>query len=215
MIQEMILNLAALAVLGSVPAMADTIAYRNTTTDTFDTVFYSAGPYSQLGDQIHLAGTDRLATIAIVQFFNNGATSTFDATLRLYGVGSPVGVQIGSDFVTTGITALAGSVFNVTFLSLNVTVPNDLIFTVSESNVSGAADIGVDMFEPPSIGTSNNQFMIVKQGSSFSQLATPRENVFFELDATTVSTVPEPSSFAMLGCAIAILAASRKGRRKA
>jgi hypothetical protein len=214
MIYRMIGIVAALAVLGSAPAMASSIVYSNTTTDTLDTVFYSAGPYSQLGDQIHLGGTDRLATVATVQFFNNGDTSTFDATLRLYQVGSPVGAQIGPDFVVTNITAPSGLVFNVSFLALNVTVPNDLIFTLSESNISGNADIGVDMFEPPSIGTSNNQLMIAKQGS-FSQLATLKENVFFELDATAAATVPEPGTLMALGCGLAVLLGARKRRRRA
>lgn len=201
-------KLAALAVFANAAAMASNIVYSNTTTDMQDTVFYSAGTYSELGDQIHLDGTDRLASSAVVQFYNNGAAGTFDATLRLYQVGSPVGAQIGNDFVVSGIAAGGTAVFNVTFLALDVTVPNDLIFTFSVSNASANMDIGVDMFEPPTVGSSDNQFMIAKRGS-FSQFATLSENVFFELDATTLAA-PEPDSIAMLACGAIFLLAARK-----
>jgi hypothetical protein len=209
---RMIGKLAVLAVFGSAAAMATNIVYSNTTTDTLDTVFFSVGPYSELGDQIHLGGTDRLATSAVVQFFNNGATSTFDATLHLYNLGSPVGSQIGS-FTTSGITGTGGAVFNVTFLALNVAVPDDLIFTVSVSNIAGAADLGVDMFEPPTIGTSDNTFMIANQ-KGFSKLTTPNENVFFELDATTLP-VPEPSVVVMVAFGIIFLLSGWNRFRKA
>ena len=108
------------------------------------------------------------------------------------------------------------SEFDVIFPSLNVLVPDNLIFTLSESNVAvGTADIGVDMFEPPTVGSSDNTFMIANQGAGFSQLATDDQNVFFQLSATTAATVPEPASLAMLGGGMAVLLAARKRRRKA
>lgn len=216
----MIAKLAALALFGSAAATAANIVYSNTTTDTIDTVLYSLGPYAELGDQIHLAGTDRTATLAVAQFYNIGAAGTFDAILRLYDVGSPVGSQIGSSVTVTGISAPGGcpgacpaNGFNVNFV-LNTTVPTDLIFTLAIANASMGTDIGVEMFEPPGTGTSNNQFMIGRQGGIFSQLATLSENVFFELDAITASGVPEPSAFVMLGCGLVCLLAARKRLRK-
>jgi hypothetical protein len=162
-----------------------------------------------------LAGTDRLATLAIAQFYNLGTTGTFDAILSLYQVGPssavPVGAQIGSSVTVTSIAApgcCPQSGFNVNFV-LNQLVPDDFIFTLAVSNVTGGADLGVDMFEPPTVGTSDNLFMIVRQSGTFSQLTTSSENVFFELDAITAG-VPEPSTFALLGCGLAGLLAARK-----
>jgi hypothetical protein len=61
------------------------LVYSNTTTDTFNTLLYSTGPFTEIGDQITLAGTERLAQSAQVLFFSVGSASgTFDATLRLY-----------------------------------------------------------------------------------------------------------------------------------
>ena len=210
------MKLAVLMLWGSAAAMA-TIVFGNTANDTGNTFFYSANGASELGDQIHLGGTDRSATTAEVQFFNQGSAGTFDAILRLYQVGSPVGAQLGGSFSVTGIATAGGDVLNVTFNSLNLVVPDDLIFTVALNNVSSGVDLGLDMFEPPTIGSSDNTFMIAKQGSSFTQLGTcgqpqptPCVNTFFELDATTV---PEPGSILLTLLALPAFALVRKRLR--
>jgi hypothetical protein len=200
-----ILLAGVLTILCSVGALATTV-YSNTTTDTFDTVFFSAGPYSGIGDQVLLAPGDRLTTDATVQFFNNGSTGTFDARLRLYQVGSPVGAQIGTDFLATGISAPSLGVFNVVFNTGSTLVPDQLVFMVFLSNVSSGVDVGLNMFEPPTIGASDNTFAVINTGS-FAQISTPNENVFFELNAST----PEPGAFGMVGGGmIAALLASRR-----
>ena len=135
--QRTIARSVAAIILAASGMMASTV-YSNTTTDTMDTIFYSVGSYSELGDQIHLAGTDRQTTSATVQFFNNGSTGTFDATLRFFLVGSPVGTRIGPSFMS-GISAPASGVFNVTFSGLNTVVPTDVIFTVALSNATTAS----------------------------------------------------------------------------
>jgi len=175
-----------------------TIVYSNTTTDTGDTLAYAANGFTQIGDQIMLAGpaSDRYATSGTVQFFSDGGAGTFDATLQLYAVGAPVGAQIGSDFNITGISAPAGDVVNVTFDLGGILVPDNLIFVVSVANFSAGVDIlGVDMFEPPTIGVSDPTFAIANDGTGLSTVGTPNEDVYFELQATT----PEPGS--LLLCA--------------
>ena len=200
-----------LAIAAAVGASGSTV-YSNTTTDTFDTIFYSVGPFSGLGDEVSLAGADRLATQATVQFFNNGAAGTFDAVLRLFQVGAPVGAQIGTDFSVNVIAAPSLGVFNVAFDTGGILVPDNLIFLVYLGNVSNGVDVGLNMFEPPSIGASDGSFMI-RDAGGFSALSTPNENVFFQLDATTQGPpIPEPATLAMVGggLLLALLANRRK-----
>ena len=201
-------GLIVLAAISSPLLFADTIVYNNTTTDTGDTLTYSVGPYTEIGDQIQLGGTDRYATTATVQFYNNGdSAGTFDATLTLLNVGSPVGSVIGN-YTVTGISAPLGGVsgFNVNFTGLNTTVPNDLVFAVSVGNETRGVNMGLDLFEPPTVGSSDNTFLVVSNGT-YSTLATDDENVFFELQATTAPTgVPEPSTMVTFATALIILA---------
>ncbi len=201
----------ALLMLGCAPVARATVLYDNTTTDTFDTVFYFSGPYTALGDQIQLisAGT---ATQAEVEMFNNGDAGTFDAELDFYNVGSPVGSLLGS-FDLTDIASVGSDVIDLTFdLGAGLSVPQDLIFTVSVSNTSPNMDLGVDMFEPPTVGSSDNTFMIAESGGVFSQLGTNSENVYFQLSGTANVSTPEASSLTLLGTGLLVLGIAARAR---
>ena len=195
----------ALLMLGCAPGARATILYDNTTTDTFDTFLYSLGPpYTALGDQIHLisAGT---ADQAKVEMFNNGDAGTFDVELDFYNVGSPVGSLLGS-FDLTDIASVGSDVIDLTFdLGAGLSVPQDLIFTVSVSNTSPNMDLGVDMFEPPTVGSSDNTFMIAESDGVFSQLGTNSENVYFQLSGTASVSTPETSSLTLLGTGLLVI----------
>jgi hypothetical protein len=209
--RRVVANLIVLAVACAIPIFGSTAVFLNTTTDTADTLIYSNLFVTQFGDQIHLAGTERVATFALVQLYNQGDAGTADVTLRLFNVGAPVGGQIGPDFVQTGV-AVSG-VTNVGFNLPNLAVPDDLIFTVSFANQLGGVNIvGLDMFEPPTVGSSDNTFGIGFDGTNFYTYPTNgfdsslNENVFFELDANS----PEPGTLGLVAAALGIAAVVRR-----
>src|SRR6516164_552279 len=150
------LTIAAIACAGSM--FASSAVFLNTTNDTGSTLLYNP-QFTQLGDQIALAGTDRVAVFAMAQLFNQGTAGTVDVTLRLFNVGAPVASQIGGDFMVSGVSAPGlgdpqGGVFNVGFNLPNLGVPDNLIFTVQVSNPSRGVDIqGVNLFDPPTVGS--------------------------------------------------------------
>ena len=166
---------------------------------------------------MHLISTG-VATQASVEMFNNGAAGTFDAELALFLVGSspasPVGASLGT-FNVTGISSAGGDVIDFNFtMGAGIAVPQDLIFTLSVSNLSPNMDLGVDMFEPPTVGSSDNSFMIAATSTlSYIQLGTVSENVYFQLMGQADFAVPEPSSAALLlaGLVMTVLAARRRG----
>jgi hypothetical protein len=195
-------------------ALHATLVYSDTTTDTLNTVFYSTGPYVEIGDQIALASTQRSANSATTQFFNNGGSAgTFDATVRFFQVGGPVGSQIGGSFTTTGNSIAAGDVLNVSWALGGVVLPDNLIFTVSVSNLTAGLDLGLDLFEPPTVGSSSNKFFIIAtSGPSYSQgsQGNNQDNIFFSLDASPGSTIPEPGTMLLTLLALPAFALARK-----
>ena len=192
--------------LGFAPEAHAVILYNNTTTDTLDTVLYSdvQPPYTALGDQIHLISAG-VANQAEVEMFNNGDAGTFDAKLDFFDVGSPVGSSLGS-FTVTNISSVGSDVIDITFdLGSGLPVPQDLVVTVTVSNTTPNVDLGVDMFEPPTVGSSDNTFMIVQSGGVYVQRETVGENVYFQLSGTTGVSTPEASSLTMLGTSLLVM----------
>jgi hypothetical protein len=203
----------AAAVLFPALTFGSIAAYSNTTTDTFTDISYIANGFSQIGDEITLAETGILATAATVQFYSNGSAGTFDATLQLFNIGSPVGAQIGPDFVVTGIPVTgdpAGDEVNVTFSLPNLSVPESLIFAVSISNQSAGVFVdGLELYDPPTLGSSNPSFAIATSGSGLNTVSTT-DNLYFELDGTAV---PEPRTVVLAGSALVALVLLAARRR--
>lgn len=202
--QLLLLALLVTGVASQLPAAV--ILYDNTAVDTSDTIFYSIGPYTALGDQIQLASAGT-ATQANVELFNNGSASTFDAELDLFQVGSPIGAFLGS-FVLSGISSLGSDVLDLTFnLGAGIPVPQDLVFLISVDNQSSSSmDLGVDMFAGPTIGASDPNFMIAASaGPVYFQLPTNNENVYFQLSGTASAAVPETSTLSLLGAGLLLL----------
>src|SRR5215469_4587941 len=112
--RQKILGLIGISWLIAGCAFGDSIIYSNTLTDTGDELFYAQNGFTQIGDQLTLGGTNRVATLATAEFFNSSTAGTFDATLRLFNVGpnagNPVGSQIGSNVVVTGVSIAAGDI---------------------------------------------------------------------------------------------------------
>jgi hypothetical protein len=181
------------------------IGYSNTTTDTLTDISYLVNGFSQIGDEITLSTPDFVATSATVQYYSDGSAGIFDATLQLFNVGSPVGTQIGSNFVVTRISVAGdpgGDEVNVTFSLPNLLVPENLIFTVSIGNQSNGVFIdGLELYDPPTIGYSDPTFAIANSGSGLTTISTI-DNLSFELDGTAA---PEPATAATGGTALLIL----------
>lgn len=191
-----------LAGLVAATALQAAPVYNNTTTDTFDTVVYSTGVYSEIGDRIQLAGTDRSASGATAQFYNLGSGGNFDATLRLFGLASnnvDVGSLLGS-YTAAGMAIAAGGSLDVSWSLASLNLPDELFFTVSVDNFSSGIDLGLTVFDPPTVGLSSNQFLIVKGAGGYAQATqgNGQDNIYFRLDATSASSVPEPGSAVLM-----------------
>jgi hypothetical protein len=205
----------ALAFIGAGASHGATIVYNNTAKDTLRTYFFSIGLYTDIGDAITLGGTDRVLDSATVQFYNGlDSTGTFSATMNFFEAGSPAGAPIGGQYVLDNIVIPAVDFFNVTFTNLNLLVPDNLIFLIGITNVTGNVDLGLNAYTAPSPGSSDDAALVVANGSFIQTVATARGegNLYLILDANTPSTgVPEPGTVTLVGGAlIGVLAIARK-----
>ncbi len=169
--------------------------YDNTSVDTLTSVMFSSG-YAQLGDQVQLAAPSHLASLE-TQFFNLGDDTAFDATLRFYMTGTLT--QIGSSFTLTGLFIGAGKSLNVLFSNLGgLDVPVDVIAMLSIGNLSGNGDLGLNLFDGPTVGSSSNQSYFADTGAGLAEVSTLSgvDNVYFLISAesTPNEDMPEPST---------------------
>ncbi|HEY3744274.1 MAG TPA: hypothetical protein VGL53_30735 [Bryobacteraceae bacterium] len=205
-------SILVLALSAAVACSADVI-YSNAdpASDQQTSVFYSTG-YTQLGDQIHMTSAGTLTSVD-AQFFNVGSDATFDAVLSFYQVGSPVGAQIGGSFLATNAFIAGGTSQTVTFSNLGgILIPADVIVTLAVENVSAGGDIGVNFFDPPTVGTSDDTFFIANDGTGLAQASTNLDIDNIYLVANSGAAVPEPATAGAVALCLAVLVRFRYGR---
>ena len=87
-------------------------------------------------------------------------------------------------------------VVDVSFDLGDFALPQDIIFLASVKAAAGM-ELGLNLFEPPVVGTSDNTFLMVDTGV-ISPAVSANRDVYFQLTA-----VPEPSTISLLGFALA------------
>lgn len=198
-----------LAAFLSLSASAATTIYDNSVNDL--ATRYDPGTL-QVGNQIQLAGTDRLLTTFSFEFYGlasgpNFAGSPVTAEVRFYENTGPLfnGYPTPSStpfydsglFLVGGPTARSTMVFTAgsDFPSGGLFIPaSDITWTVQFSNMGAGDQLGLDLYGPPVVGNSFNDIWSYNSFSGW-QLTTNStgNNVFaarFE--------VPEPASLALL-----------------
>lgn len=187
--------------------------YQNTDTDTFVSAVFSTGGYTQIGDRVQLVTGGRVGRLQ-TQFFNGGtADATFDATMLLYSVSGSSYSQIGSAVQLSNLAIGSGQVLNVDFdIVGGVDVPDDLVVMFAVGNVSADGDIGLNFFDPPSLGQSQNTFFLTNDGSGIVESSTlmDLDNLYLRIE--TVNAVSEPATAWLVLLPLAALTRVRRRR---
>jgi hypothetical protein len=196
-----------MATLFAGSASAGILYSTNPAADALNDVVFSSGPFTGIGDSIVLTGAG-VANTAAVEFFNDGSAGTFNASLTFFNAGTPVGSEIGSAYNLTGLSIGSNSELDATFQLGSLTLPQDVVFLLEVSGLSAGVDPGVELDSDPTLAGSNTaDTAIVLQGGTYSQEATGGGNPYFEL---TSATVPEPSSWLLIGSGLLGALALRK-----
>ncbi|MBL8214526.1 MAG: PEP-CTERM sorting domain-containing protein [Bryobacterales bacterium] len=187
------------------------VLYNNTTGDQQFSAVYSTG-FTHIGDRVQLGAESTLDSLD-TQFYNVGTDATFDATVTFYEAGSPLGNAIGSSFTVTGISITGATSQTVSFTNLgSLLVPADLVVIFTVQNVSAGGDIGVNFFDPPSVGTSSNTFFITNDGTGFAESWTllDIDNLYLLVNGDVANTgIPEPGTWGLVLGALGALAYRR------
>ncbi|MCH7792367.1 MAG: hypothetical protein IID31_08840 [Planctomycetes bacterium] len=152
------------------------------------------------GDGVTLAGTDRVVTnINVMIHVNGGAAGTADMQVRLFVGGDAGGGDPGALLWDSGLfagVALSAGLAGYDFAVSNVTVPDEITWTVALSNVQTAGTTGVRFVAPPTVGSSEDWVWDHTGGVWTQQVfgVGAGNNSF----GATITAIPTPGSLGLL-----------------
>lgn len=165
---------------------------------------FSSTKAAEIGDQVTLAGTDRVVTQFKAEFFLDSFAGGESVTVRFYDIG--LDNKPGNLLLTSQTTALSAAGFGTINVSgISVTVPDSFVWTVAFDGLNVGESAGLVLNSTPSIGSSDGTFFWVKDGGLFKSLSTG--GGVSDNFAAQVTAVPEPGTWALLLTGVAGLTA--------
>ena len=159
----------------------------------------------EIGDQIKLAGTDRIVTEFKTQFFLSAASGDEGVTVRFYNVGA--GNTVGDLIYVSPEKNITKEGFGTIAVSgISVAVNDSFVWTVTFNGVNGTTEqsgLLHSLNSAPAIGSSDD-FFWAREGGIFKSKATDGLNDNFNAQVTAV---PEPGTWALLLTGVAGLGA--------
>jgi hypothetical protein len=169
------------------PPLSSSPVYNNTA--NFTNYFYPISDGEILGDTVDLASGPRgMTEISLLIGANpGGGPGTADTTISVHGGDDPTDPLL---FTTTLADQNYAVGFNtVTVHTPYVTLPDTITWTVAFSNRVDAGELGPLIYDPPTVGSSDDYFWL--NGATLWFGGDPVANFGAEIKAV----VPEPSTF--------------------
>jgi len=210
----MLKALILLLSLGLVQSYAGTV-YRNMTNDTFASLIFTDQPtaYVQAGDQIVFSDLSNLLLFAYIGTYNQSVSDIVsNATFRLYDV-NPTGPVLGSLLTTvtlTDVTFASGVITTLTFNIDGTIASQNAVWTIE---FSLPANLGINNFNPPTIGSSDadTYWASTASGAPSFYSVPGAGNLNFQ---ASFDAVPEPSTFLLALIPLATLVhRARRGKQ--
>lgn len=201
---------AAVAVVQS--ASAQSTVYDNSAEANYRSQAVGAPTItSEFGDEITLAGTDRLLSEFKIEVFAAGLGGGESLTFRLYandGTGNAPGTLLAE---AAGV-AIGNGLQTLTYTDPTLVLPDRLTWTVEFAGVEGAEQAQLPIYDPPTVGSSFDDFW-VNSGGTWATFRFPGGNPAGNF-AANVTAVPEAGTIAYGLMGALVLAGYLRARRK-
>jgi hypothetical protein len=198
--------LAVSSALLPLSTLGQSIVYDNSLTDLNRTYIPTSPNGTEFGDEINLAGTDRVVTNFKFEYFL-GATANESVQLILHANDGPLITRTNPDNTTFQVASPGTVLYTSPVLSLqtgfqtaeasgfSVTVPDTLTWTVTFNGIDSGEIAGLRVYDPPTIGSSFSDFWQKNNGTWNTYLFdNPAGPANF---AARVTAVPEPTTLGL------------------
>jgi hypothetical protein len=223
--KKLIPTLVCLSFLCGVSSQGTSLVYDNTTGDLN---FRFDPQNAEVGDQIVLAGTDRIITRFVFQYYGLNFTGDEQARLRFYendgalstsGFAMPGSLRYDSGFFNIPQPTSTRNSATLTFLDfttgavvpLDGAMPNTFTWSVEFLGIGAGEQAGLDLFSPPDIGFNWDWYWVKDGGVWNTQIDPGGVPISF---LAQVEAVPEPAAIHLLLGGFIAFGAWRIWRRK-
>lgn len=157
---------------------------------------YSPGNGVEFGDQIFLSGNERRITDFQFDYFvSANAGGNERAELFFYQNNGAGGTAPGTQLYRSGQFALDKGFQSILAQGLSVTVGNTFTWTVQFSGIDLNEQAGLLVFDPPTVGSSFDDFWVKNTDGSWSTFLIDGGAVPGNFSARVIA-VPEPTTLA-------------------
>ena len=213
-----LIALAAATCALSATAYAE-IVYDNSNPNSYKGSWFNAGV--EFGDEVNLAGFGRIMTDFKVDYYlSPNANGNETAQVRFYANDGSWNGQVngtpGTLLYDSGTVSLSigdNNGFNtIDIANLAINVPNNFTWTILFGGVDPIETLGVLFYDPPTVGSSYNDFWARTADGSWALNTFPAANGQVANFGAQVTAIPEPGTvaLAMVGGLIWLGVAARR-----
>ena len=177
-------------------AATPSVVYNNTDPTRYQNISVPMPAGSvEFGDEINLAGADRLLSALKIEVFTKDLSGNETANIQLYrNTGTfqnPIFEQIGSG----GPVSLVNGFNTLTYTDPALILPDTFIWSVSFNGIEGIERAELPIYNPPSVGTSEDDFWTKDSAGNWTLFRFSGGNPAGNF-AANVTAVPEAGTIA-------------------
>jgi hypothetical protein len=187
--------------LAGATVMAQTIVFDNTDPNNYLERFHSPGNGIEFGDEVTLAGTERILTDFSFEYFASALTGNETGELFFRLLDGPVIGEGAAERNTPGTILYSSGEFNISsgFQTVSVSgiaipVPDTFVWSVRFDGLEGAEEAGLLFYDPPTVGSSFDDFWQITPFGWETFVA--NGGAIPGNFAAQIQAVPEPSTYA-------------------
>jgi hypothetical protein len=186
--------------LAGATVLAQTIVFDNTDPANYLDSFHTPGNGVEFGDEVNLAGIERIVTNFSFEYFGAGLSGNETGELffrmldgPVIGEGLAARPSPGTILYSSGEFSISSGFQTVNVTGIAIPVPDTFVWSVRFDGLNGAEQAGLLFYDPPTVGSSFDDFWQITQFGWETFIA--NDGAIPGNFSARIQAVPEPSTY--------------------